>query len=180
LQCEQCNLIRLSPRPTVDAIGLYYPEDYGAYRKPSISMQAVATTYRDTLRDAVRNTVLSGLGYDTGKLSGWQNISRPLLTKLFFKGATYGFGDLFPSRIAGGKALEVGCGNGAFLNILKQLGWDVVGADSSPHAARTAKEDFDIDVFVGQLADAPFPEESFDYVHLSHVVEHFYDPLETM
>ncbi len=178
--CEQCNLIRLSPRPTVDTIGFYYPEDYGAYRKPTVLMHSVATTYRDRLRDSVRNTVLSSQGYDTGKLSRWQKLFRPLLTKLFHKGATYGYGDLFPSYITGGKALEVGCGNGTFLNILKRYGWNVVGVDLSPHAAQAAKELFDIDVFTGQLEDAPFPENSFDYIHLSHVVEHFYDPLEAM
>ena len=182
LQCEQCNLIRLSPRPTVEAIGIYYPDDYGAYKKPPLTVKQLRDTNRSlgNLRNAVRDTVISGLGYETGKLAAWQTFLRSPLTKLAYKRATYGFGDLFPKFVSNGMALEVGCGTGTYLSFLKYHGWKVNGVDLSPHAAKTAKENFGIDVFLGQLENSPFPDESFDYIHLSHVVEHFFDPLETM
>jgi hypothetical protein len=81
LQCEQCNLIRLSPRPTVDTIGIYYPSDYGAYRNSSFLAQPDKPRLKNNLRTAVRNAVLSGLRYNTGKLHNWQKLFRPLLTK---------------------------------------------------------------------------------------------------
>lgn len=178
--CKQCQLIRLSPRPTVEAIGAYYPEDYGAYRKPTFSIDLVKGKNESGLRNSIRKSVLSDLGYDTGELKTWEKLLRPVFTKLFYKRATYGYGDLFPRHVKNGKALEIGCGNAAYLSYLKYHGWDVVGLDLSSHSAKAAKENFDIDVFVGQVENAPFPNESFDYIHLSHVVEHFYDPLESM
>jgi hypothetical protein len=158
LQCEQCSLIRLSPRPTVAAIGIYYPDDYGAYKTPLLTIEQIRNTNRPfgSLRNAVRDSVISGLGYDTGKLTGWQRAFRLPLTKLAYKKATYGFGDLLPKYVSSGTALEVGCGNGKYLNFLKYYGWKVVGVDLSPHAAKSAKENFDIDVFLGQLEDSPF------------------------
>jgi SAM-dependent methyltransferase len=56
----------------------------------------------------------------------------------------------------------------------------VEGVDLSPDAAASAKRLFDIDVSVGQLSDVKLEPESFDYVHLSHVVEHFFNPIEEL
>jgi hypothetical protein len=76
-------LIRLSPRPTVAAIGIYYPDDYGAYKTSLLTIEQIRNTNRPfgSLRNAVRDSVISGLGYDTGKLTGWQRAFRLPLTK---------------------------------------------------------------------------------------------------
>jgi SAM-dependent methyltransferase len=103
-----------------------------------------------------------------------------LLTPLFYKRATYGYGDRFPRFVQAGNALEIGCGNGAYLSYLKYHGWNVQGIDLSPHAAAAAKQRFDIEVFVGTLDRAPLKSGSFDYVHLSHVLEHFFDPIDSL
>jgi SAM-dependent methyltransferase len=180
LICQECNLVRLSPRPTVTHISRHYPDDYGAYLTSRASINTISNHSLIGVRNFIRNSVMSSLGYNFGTLSNSQKFLRPLLTKLFFKNATYGYGDVFPYYVPNGNALEVGCGNGNYLSYLKHYGWNVTGVDLSPHAARVAKELFDIDVFIGQLEDAPFSEKSFDYIHLSHVVEHFFDPVKTM
>ena len=177
--CKTCQLVRLSPRPTVQAIAKYYPEDYGAYVNPA-SINAISDGDKLGVRNAIRNTVLSSLGYDAGHLRLWQKILRPLLSRIYYKQGTYGYGDLFPRFVPEGRALEIGCGNGFFLTYLKKHGWEVKGIDLSSHAARQAKELFDIDVFNGEIQDAPYEPESFDFIRLSHVVEHFFDPLESM
>ncbi len=91
--------------------------------------------------------------------------------------ATFGWNDHLPHLVPGGNALEVGCGSGYALNVLKQLGWKVNGIEMSHKAAQLAKELYDIDVYCGQISDAPYEPASFDYVHLSHVIEHFPDPI---
>lgn len=180
VRCEKCRLIRLSPRPTVDCIGEYYPENYGAYSATTISTENISKHRLSKLRDAIRASVLYKFGYGANEINGWQKILSPLLTQLFYRHATFGFNDLLPNYAPNGTALEVGCGNGFYLHYLKYLGWKVNGVDLSPHSVKSAKELFDIDVFLGQLDDAPFPDKSFDYIHLSHVVEHFFDPIATM
>lgn len=179
VQCLRCNLIRLSPRPTVEAISVYYPDDYLAYNNPA-SFQAIGKGDSLGVRDAVRNSVLAKLGYKVGGSNAIQKIAGRLLGPFFFEEATYGYGDRFPRYIPNGHALEIGCGNGNFLSYLKQHGWNVTGIDLSEHAARQAKENFDIDVHVGELEKTPLKDSSYDFIRLSHVVEHFFDPVSSM
>ncbi len=182
VRCDKCALVRLSPRPTTESLGFYYPEDeFYSYQTPTYSIHTVTTGSRkDRLARAIRRIVLSGLGYPTEKLSGWEKLVRPLLSMLLFTRATYGRGKWFPPYKENGFALDIGAGNGAYLSFLKNHGWRVQGLDISSKAAETAKNNFDIDVFVGELDQLPFPAESFNYVHMSHVLEHVPDPLDTM
>ncbi|MFH1777504.1 MAG: class I SAM-dependent methyltransferase [Candidatus Omnitrophota bacterium] len=76
-----------------------------------------------------------------------------------------------------GKLLDVGCGTGIFLNTAKSQGWDVYGTEVSEYAAQRIKNTFGIEVFVGKLEDARFPENFFDVITFWHVLEHTTDPL---
>jgi SAM-dependent methyltransferase len=132
------------------------------------------------IRENIRRIVFSYLGYPGKKLSLLEKAAKPFLVKFLFKQATYGWGKVFPGYKKDGFALDIGCGNGSFLSFLKHHGWKVQGVDFSKKAADTAKKIFDIDVFVGEIDDLPFPPRSFDYINMSHVLEHVTDPLETM
>ena len=68
--------------------------------------------------------------------------------------------------------LDVGCGSGTLLGLLKQRGFHTKGVDFSAEAARIAKIENGVDVAVGSLEDAAFPDQSFDLVTLFHVMEH--------
>ena len=76
-----------------------------------------------------------------------------------------------------GKVLEVGCGSAARLAKLRDLGWAVFGQDVDPRAAAAARKIFQLDVHLGPLAEADFPEEFFDFLILNHVIEHVHDPV---
>jgi 2-polyprenyl-3-methyl-5-hydroxy-6-metoxy-1,4-benzoquinol methylase len=86
----------------------------------------------------------------------------------------------FISRAAqssGPTLLDVGCGSGTLIGLLKQRGFNVRGFDSSAEAAAIAKSESGVDVVVGtRLQDAGFALESFDLVTLFHVMEHVTDP----
>lgn len=86
----------------------------------------------------------------------------------------------FISRAAQVRAphlLDVGCGSGTLLGLMKGRGFEVRGFDSSAEAARIAKSESNVDVEVGtRLQDAGFADESFDLVTLFHVMEHVTDP----
>lgn len=79
-----------------------------------------------------------------------------------------------------GKILDVGCGAGYFLAVAKENGWGTHGIEVSKIAASYAREKFGIDVFVGELREAGYPDEYFDVVTLWHVLAHLPDPSETL
>ena len=78
--------------------------------------------------------------------------------------------------VRGVDVLDVGCGSGTLLGLLKQRGFRVNGLDFSPEAAAIAKAENGVDVAVGSLEEAHFPAESFDVVTLFHVMEHVTNP----
>lgn len=77
-----------------------------------------------------------------------------------------------------GRLLDIGCGNGSYLAMMKRLGWEVVGTEIDPKAADIATSSLGIFVHVGDLEDAPFEHASFDVITMSHVIEHVADPIE--
>jgi 2-polyprenyl-3-methyl-5-hydroxy-6-metoxy-1,4-benzoquinol methylase len=74
------------------------------------------------------------------------------------------------------RLLDIGCGNGTLIGILKQRGFDVVGVDTSAEASRVAAEEYGVKVIVGSLHDAQFESAAFDVITLFHVMEHVTNP----
>ena len=74
------------------------------------------------------------------------------------------------------KLLDVGCGNGEFLELAKHYGWDVSGIDFDIEAVKTARLK-GLDVIHGGIK-AVNKDEKYDYITLSHVIEHVYNPAE--
>ncbi len=69
--------------------------------------------------------------------------------------------------------IDVGCGNGAFLNSLREITGDMsfhfsVGFDRSTSAIRQIKGN----AVQGSIAHLPFPDQSFDLVLCQEVLEH--------
>lgn len=77
---------------------------------------------------------------------------------------------------SGGNLLDVGCGEGTFLQLAKENGWKTSGTEVSSYAARYAANVSGADIFCGELPDARYPENSFDVVTMWHVLEHVRDP----
>jgi SAM-dependent methyltransferase len=77
---------------------------------------------------------------------------------------------------AGGPLLDVGCGGGLFLGMMRERGFRVVGLDSSREAAATAWRRQQAPAVCGDLARAPFRARSCAGITMFHVLEHLYDP----
>lgn len=76
-----------------------------------------------------------------------------------------------------GRLFELGAAGGFLLEAARRRGWEVAGVELSPVAARYARDELHLDVFEGQLADAPWPAGSFDLAVADNVLEHTTDPL---
>jgi len=79
-----------------------------------------------------------------------------------------------------GRILDVGCSTGIFLDAMREGGWETQGIDLSPQAVEYARQRLGLQVFQGQLLEAQLPPNFFDVVTLWDVLEHTFDPLETL
>ena len=75
-----------------------------------------------------------------------------------------------------GEALDFGCGNGVFTEVLRQAlpGWKVYGTDISPVAVGHAAERVPGCVFFDQ-SDGALAGSKFDFLFTHHVLEHVYN-----
>lgn len=82
---------------------------------------------------------------------------------------------MFLKAVPGGRVLDVGCGNGERLELLRSLGWLVQGVDFDETAVQEAKRK-GLDVECGELLSVGYLADSFDAVISSHVIEHVPEP----
>ena len=71
---------------------------------------------------------------------------------------------------------DIGCGTGYFLSRFKQDGWDTYGMEVLPQSGEYARNEFGLDVTVGDFLGVDIAPDSFDLVTMIHVIEHFIDP----
>ncbi len=79
-------------------------------------------------------------------------------------------------RAQGVTLLDIGCSTGLFLDEARAAGFDVRGAELSPHSAAVARDQLELPVHVGDWRDAGYADASFDVVTLFDVIEHLSDP----
>jgi len=76
-----------------------------------------------------------------------------------------------------GLVLDLGCGDGLFLKMLKNKGIRGIGVDVSEVAIEKAKiKGLDVKKFDFATNKLPFPDNSFETVVLLDVLEHLYQP----
>lgn len=149
VKCKNCSLVYISPRPKKHEIGRFYLEKYFS-----------PTAYSGTELEQM-------LWY--------------FLLKLFSRSSRIAFLYIISllKNKSSSKVLDVGCGYGELLKLLKEDGWKSYGVDTSSTAAKKARE-MGLDVFTGELIDAGFLDKYFDVVILHHSLEHMHDPTEVL
>ena len=182
-QCRNCKAVYLSPKPSIKSLPLYYPDDYPPHQlnplRPSGFLQRI--------KEHLRNTII----YNRYHYKNFQHKPRiephilgTFLTYMFFffaERARYHLPKaLFPPYIKDGKALDIGCGAGHFLIILKDLGLKVYGVEPSEKAANIGREKLGVDIKTGTLLDHKFPDNYFHFITMNHVLEHLHNPVEVL
>jgi len=79
-----------------------------------------------------------------------------------------------------GKVLEVGFGDGSFLEAMAKRGWTSHGIDISDEAVGLASKRANLHVRKGELLECGFEDSFFDLVVMRHVLEHLENPDETL
>lgn len=170
--CARCGFVWLHPRPAAEDIGKLYREYHTHAVQPGPT--AAGRRWRDR---AKRRVLATAFGYGERAHSPAGRLLDVLLSSIEplreLVGATIMW---LPARERG-RLLDVGCGSGAFLQTMRELGWQVSGVEPDAAAARIAREHYGLDVACGTLEEAALPARRFHAITLSHVVEHLPDPI---
>jgi 2-polyprenyl-3-methyl-5-hydroxy-6-metoxy-1,4-benzoquinol methylase len=167
-QCKGCGVAWLDPQAAPKDVGKLYAHYYTHLRKSPV-------TRLDHLRQEIVASVLADLGYLCERpkkfLPRLLSCVRP-----FARAAELQVLGLPASDI--GELLDVGCGNGEFIDRMRSLGWQVSGVDPDPKAASHAQSR-GLEVFAGTISDLP-ECRWYDVITLNHVIEHAVDPVDLL
>lgn len=78
-----------------------------------------------------------------------------------------------------GILLDVGCGDGFYLGVMRTLGWDVRGLEPDAAAVSVARAR-GFEVVEGALEEVALPADAYDAITMSHVIEHVVEPLRAL
>ncbi len=153
MRCKNCGLVFVDPIPVKEVLARHYPSNkYYSYQdEDSTSIFHILRSY---LVNHYHNpTFLS-------RLFSFLVSNVPAM----------------PTQKKG-KILDVGCGTGDTLILLKKLGWDVFGLEIDKNAITVAKKRGLKNVSLGSFEEINTYEDNyFDVIRLYHVIEHVDDP----
>lgn len=175
--CVQCSSAYLDPRPSLASIemayGTYYTHVTGTSREDETQLDLFRLIRRMLSNDYV-NARYGTARQPSNHLGRW--FARLLPAQRQVLDVDFRF---LPKPAEGQHLLDIGCGNGKFLVLAREAGWQVTGIEPDPKAAEAAGRQGvrvhqgTIDLLDGQAA-------VFDAVTLSHVIEHVHEPKQFM
>jgi 2-polyprenyl-3-methyl-5-hydroxy-6-metoxy-1,4-benzoquinol methylase len=167
-----CRLIWMDPVPVMEDLGKLYSNYYTHYEGETKRL----SHFRKFLR-FVRDCYFADRFRYTALVGWWWRPLGRLLYLLPTRRSVIDFSIMCLPACLGGRLLEVGCGSGAFLARMHQLGWDVCGIDLDPAALARGRRITGLDLRCGTLEQIKFPADSFDVITMNHVIEHVHDPV---
>lgn len=151
-ECDSCSVCFLYPQPSFNELKKYYP---------SSKYYSYSDSNKKDFFGMVRSYLIHN--YYNGNF----------FSKLF--SAVVSDVPGIPS-LPIGRILDVGCGSGETLSLLKEIGWDAYGIDIDSRAIHIAKKR-GINSFVGGYKEINnFRKNYFDAIRLYHVIEHIDNP----
>ncbi len=154
-----CELIWLDPMPLEEDISLAYRCYY--------THQSAGKDECDKHNKSITTQIYQKLYRILAKATGLIKEQQDIRTRYL--------GDLLP-----GKLLEIGCGAGENLVLMRTLGWAVEGVEIDPIACIHARNVNGLTVQEGTLESRIYPDDSFDAITMNHVIEHVFDPVGTL
>lgn len=93
--------------------------------------------------------------------------------------ASLGFEDYEHNLQLPKRSLDIGCATCGLLAEMIGRGWEAYGVEISHYATAFAKK-MGFNVFCGTLEEARYPNEFFDFITITHTLEHLPNPNETL
>src|ERR1700722_183378 len=100
--------------------------------------------------------------------------------KSFYRKYIVKIGTLDPHFDSPGKILDVGCGSGKFLYVMKKKNWEVYGVEVNENAAKLGNELEQLNIHLGDLLSSKYDSDFFDYIRSNHSFEHMTNPEEVL
>lgn len=172
-RCKQCESAYLDPRPNRTTIGLAYKDYYTHTAEDTPEAQPKSPLVRQLhawLNDYINARY--GLNRKPAGLGGRWLVS---LVPSFKAKADAKLRHLSRPPTNGGRLLDVGFGNGGFLKLATEMGWNAEGIDFDPKAVEVARAR-GLKVRCASAMDLSAQNEQFDVITLSHVIEHVHSP----
>lgn len=169
LRCAQCRSGYLDPMPTPETLGLAY-RTYYTHSTSAPAAAGLMATLRLSAANGYRN-----LRFGSKDRPGLRVIGA-LVPRLMPAWATTIDWECrhLPKPEPGMRLLDVGSGNGHFLDFARKCGWSVTGVDLDEKAVAAGRSR-GLDVRTGTI-EAIGADEQFDGITMGHVIEHVYDP----
>jgi 2-polyprenyl-3-methyl-5-hydroxy-6-metoxy-1,4-benzoquinol methylase len=176
-KCTHCQSAYLNPRPTSESIGRAYV-NYFTHASEDHPIVRRIGRVRTLLHDLINGYQNSRYGLQRSPALTTGRWLLPLMPSLR-AAADAECRHLPPLPTGGARLLDVGCGNGGFLMLARQAGWQVEGLDFDANAVQTARSR-GLTVHHGGIELLSGQDASFDVITLCHVIEHVYDPVATL
>ena len=168
-RCAQCRSGYLDPMPTPETLSLAY-QTYYTHETTAPAAAGAMATLRKSATNGYRN-----LRFGTKDRPGPRVFGAlvPRLTPAWATTMDWECRHL-PKPKAGMRLLDVGSGNGHFLDFARKCGWQVAGVDLDEQAVAAGRSR-GLDIRNGTI-EAIGADEQFDGITMGHVIEHVFDP----
>jgi len=157
VRCKKCGLVYMNPQITNEELAQYYPTNYLPHKIVKNSPENKGEKSDSKLVTAIK--------------------------KFFFQHTNI---SKIPSFIidnlnAESKVLDIGCGNGTFMNdIRNKTQCHIDGIDFSETAVKSAKESYALNIIKGTVENVPFSPQSFDLITAWWFLVHVNNPNEVL
>lgn len=170
--CSTCGSAYLDPRPTPQSIGRAYSSYYThANSNATGLLRQLSRRARNGYINRYWNAELKPASAALGAIVACIPAMKAKVDHELMRG--------FKHSPTHQLLLDVGCGSGQFLFLIKHAGWQVKGIDFDPQAVVAARQ-LGLDVDLGGLDILSGQQDAFDAITLSHVIEHVYDPADAL
>lgn len=168
----ECGLLWLDPMPLEEHINEFYEK----YSTPQEAILCSETWPHRAYQRITKGYLAHIYGYQNEGVSVWEKLLGMLIYFHPGRRADIDFSVMYlPAQIQG-RLLDIGCGDGRMLRLMQELGWYVEGVDFDPVAVENAKNK-GLKVRLGTLENQIYPDNHFDVITMSHLIEHVCDPL---